>query len=308
MKDISIILVNYNTAQLTLDCIKSIYEKTSEAIDFEIIVVDNGSQYEDYELLKNDVSLKNNEAITLLRERKNLGFGGGNMVGVNVAVGNYYALINNDVILKNDCLGILYEFLETHPAALAGGSQLDSEGTLKASFDYFLTLKRELLGRGLLHKIKPQKYLNRKKPYDLPIRVDCIPGSFMLCRASSFNAVGGFDSTIFLYYEESDLCIRIKHETRDGHCYHVPKACYYHLTGASTTKSQAIKLEMKLSRNYVLKKHSSTLFFKLFYLFEMLLQVFKTVKGSIHRKLFMYYVQGFPMHKSLKNKQVIHDK
>ena len=308
MKDISIILVNYNTARLTLECVQSIIKKTSSNIDYEIIIVDNGSAFEDYLVLRNSAEISDHQNIKLLRERKNLGFGGGNMVGVNVAIGSYYAFINNDVILKNDCLSLMLNFLENTPAAIAGASQLNEHGELKASFDYFLTVKRELLGRSFLHKTKPQKYLDRKKPYDKPVKVDCVPGSFMLVRASSFNKVGGFDTTIFLYYEETDLCYRIKHETRDGACYHLPSAAYYHFSGSSTTKNDAIKLEMKLSRNYVLKKHSGTLSFNLLYGKELFIQIFKSVKNATQRKLFFYYLKGFPMHESLKLKQAIHEK
>jgi len=308
MVDISVIIVNYNTAQMKLNCISSLITATHESIKYEVIIIDNASTYADYEILKNSSLIAGDSRLQLYRERKNLGFGGGNMRGVHWSSGDYYAFINNDIIFQNDCLGILHEFLQVNTASVAGATQLDHNGNYKKSFDYFLSVKREFLGRSMLNKLQPARYPSRNRVYDSPLQVDCVPGSFMMVRASSFHKVGGFDLNQFLYFEETDLCMRILATGNNGYCYHVPAARYIHYSGSSTAKNKAIEQEMKLSRMYTLKKHSHSLSFIILYIYEMILYTIKSLWSGKARRLLKLYLTGFPLHKSLKQKQVIHER
>ena len=90
---ISIIIVNYNTGNLTLDCLHSVYEKTSD-VSYEIIVVDNASEDGSSQLIR--ATFKN---ITLIENQSNIGFGGANNMGAEVATGKYLLMLNPDTIL-----------------------------------------------------------------------------------------------------------------------------------------------------------------------------------------------------------------
>ena len=307
IKDISVIILNYNSSEYTINCIKSIQEQTSTQNSLEFIIVDNASNLEDFNNLKTFIDNSNIPSIQLTRSRINTGFGTGNMQGVQFAQAKYYAFINNDTILQNDCLSITRDFLEKNAkVAICSPQQYDENGNVKKSFDHFLTLRRELFGRKILEKTNPKKYLKRKKVYEQPVKVQSVPGSFMVIKSEAFDNVGGFDTNIFLYYEETDLCYRIaKNKNTSNECYLVPEAKYTHFTGKSTKPGIPIAKELKISLLYVLKKNSG-------YLHYLILRTFLTLKfllkAPFKKKnlvLFNLLVKGAPLSESLKHKQVI---
>ena len=81
MNTIAVILINYNSAKYTIDCIKSIWDKTSSNLDYEIIVVDNNSEINDFNLINSFVNQENKSNLKLIKSKVNTGFGGGNKIG-----------------------------------------------------------------------------------------------------------------------------------------------------------------------------------------------------------------------------------
>ncbi|GAA4897217.1 glycosyltransferase family 2 protein [Flaviramulus aquimarinus] len=308
MYQIAVILINYNSSDFTINAVKSLIDNTSKELNYQIIIVDNASKYDDYLILKKE--LQDIDHLTLFRSKINTGFGGGNMLGVQFADAKYYAFVNNDTLVKNDCLSILSEFLEhNNNIALCSPQGFDEDDNVLKSFDHFLTLKRELFGRKVLEKLNPKEYPKRNRKYHDPIKVNCIPGSFLFAEANAFNAVGGFDTNIFLYYEETDLAYRIS-KLKDRHaCYLVPSAQYIHFRGKSTSKNINIKKELKLSLLYVLKKNSSYLSYLVLKTI-MIIQYF--LKSIIKPKKFTFInlllFQGASLSKSLKHSQKILEK
>jgi GT2 family glycosyltransferase len=256
MNDFAVIIINFNSAGHTINCINSILSETSRSISYELLVVDNASDEKDFHTLKSYVTTLNSVNIQLVRSKINSGFGGGNMFGVQFAKRcKYYAFVNNDTLLMNDCLQILDDFFkETPEAAVCAPQQFNEHGEVQKSFDHFLSLKRELFGRSLLEKLDPKRYPKRNKTYDKPLKVESVPGSFLVVRSDPFSKVGGFDTNIFLYFEETDLCYRIYKNSNRGSCFLVPEARFVHLNGQSTAKNREIKKELKRSLLYVLKK------------------------------------------------------
>ena len=106
MFDVAVILINYNSSEHTINCIKSIYQKTSKGITFQVIITDNCSVIADYNLLKEFCENSELENLELHRNTINSGFGGGNMYGFQFANANYLAFLNNDTLYINDCLSI----------------------------------------------------------------------------------------------------------------------------------------------------------------------------------------------------------
>ena len=265
MLDVSCILINYNTSQYSIACINSILENTGDSVTYEIVIVDNASKKEDYLALKEGVSKINSEKVTLVRSLINTGFGGGNMTGVEHALPcKYFAFINNDTLFKiPNTLAVLVDFMKATPnAGVCSPQMLDEKGNFRKTFDHFASPKREILKRGFLEFINPKRFPNRKKRYEQPLKVDYVQGAFMFVDAQDFKDVGGFDTHLFLYYEESDLCRRILKQ-KGKQAYLVPSVEYIHFESASTGSNLTMKIEQKISLFYYLKKHFGWFQFKI---------------------------------------------
>lgn len=301
---LSVVVINYNATQLTLDCIQSMLEHTAPDLSWELLLVDNASEPDAYAMLQTWVAQQALPHIKLIRHPINVGFGSGNMVGALQAQGEYIAFVNSDTLFKNDCFSILIAYLQQNPqAGIVGGQSYRQDGRPMLAFDHFATWQRQLLGRDVLERLNPQKYPNRKQLFAQPTQVNYVQGSFMLMRKADFAAVGGFDPYIFLYYEESDLSYRVWKMGKKNVL--VPQAHYIHIHGGSTPKSIAIKMELKLSLLYTIHKHQG------YWAYQLVLQ-FLRVRYSIsalfkpkYRALSALLWRGAPLSASLRQQQHI---
>ncbi|WP_116787222.1 glycosyltransferase family 2 protein [Flavobacterium psychrotrophum] len=307
MFDIAVILINYNSSRLTIECIASVVQKTPAKLNYQIVVVDNCSKDEDYHALQLGLKTIDFENLKLVRSRINTGFGGGNMTGVHYADAKYYAFINNDTVFKNDCLSILKNAMDTNASyGITGPQAYTGEDKFMVSLDHFSSPARELFGRNVLEAINPKMYPKRKKTYTSPVKVNYIPGSFMFVRAADFNAVGGFDTNIFLYYEETDLCKRLNAKGKAA--YLIPEAEFIHYHGGSTEKSLAIKKELKISALYVMGKHYGASGRFIVHIYLIIKYFFSSLAKPRYWSLFWLLLKGAPLSSSLKLKQVIAEK
>lgn len=304
MFDIAIILINYNSSQHSINCIESIVKKTSSTINYQIIIVDNCSLQEDYSKLEAFCNATNLQNLHLCRNNVNSGFGAGNMYGVQFSSAKYLAFINNDTLFKNDCLGIIKEEFDTNASiGIAGAQAFDEHDKFMVSLDHFASPAREIAGRNFLELINKKVYPKRKREYTKPLKVNFVPGSFMFLRSNDFFEIGGFDTNIFLYYEETDLCKRLKNISKDA--YLVPTASFIHFHGASTEKSLGIKKELKISLLYVIRKHYGFFGFKSVQIFLVTKYFFSSIFKPKNWPLFVLTLGGAPISKSLKLKQKI---
>jgi hypothetical protein len=298
MKDISVIIINYNTASYTVSCVESVLRLTDSKIDFEIIVVDNNSQLNDYTTLKESLPVSNQ--VKLYRSIINTGFGGGNMFGVQFANAKYLLFLNNDAFLQNDCLSILYNYMEKHPeVGVSTAQNYDEHGRYVVSFDHNKGIRKLIFGRSFLEKNFSKNHPKRKTEYSNPITVDYVNGAFMFFKSDVFASVGGFDTNIFLYFEEMDICYRSKQLNYKSVL--VPEAKITHYQGVSTGMSKNISKEGLISYFYVIKKNYSYLkyvFIRLYYCLTFLIKP---------KKWFMLplVLKGVPLSESLKQKQQI---
>jgi GT2 family glycosyltransferase len=285
MFDIAAIIINYNSSKLTQECIDSIVEKTATNLNYQIIVVDNCSQIADYKLLEEFCKSHSFKNLQLIRSKINTGFGAGNMTGYQYANAKYVAFVNNDTLFLNDCLTIL------------------KTGKRMVAFDHFASISKELFGRDFLEKVNPKKYPKRKFEYTNPQKVNYVQGSFMFTRTKDFNEVGGFDTNLFLYYEETDLCMRL--EKIGKSCYLIPEAQYVHYHGASTPQSITIKTELKISLLYIIRKHYGYLSYWFLLNYLRINYIFSTLFKPKYSYLLKVLLAGAPLSKSLKTKQKI---
>jgi len=296
MKDVAVIIINYNTAKYTLECVASVYSKTRDSVDFRVIVIDNNSEPEDFQLLKN--GLKSYKNLHLHRSPINTGFGGGNMLGVQFSKAKYLLFLNNDAFFENDCLKILWNYMESNQeVGVSTAQNYDENGNHVISFDHDKGLRKLLFGRSFLEKINPEKFPKRKKEYSEPVKVNYVNGAFMFFRTSVFEKVGGFDNNIFLYFEEMDICHRMRNINKSAML--VPEAKITHYQGVSTGVSKIISKEGLISYFYVIKKNYNYLKYSLIRLYYSLTFLIKP------KKWFMLglVLRGVPLSESLKQKQ-----
>lgn len=251
--EIAVILVNYNSSAHTLRCIETIRERTSAERRYQIVVVDNASEPADVAAL---ASLVGEPDVTLVHSRLNTGFSGGNMQGVQVADAEYYFFLNNDCRLLDDCLGVLFAYLEAHAdVALCSGEMFDEGMQYASNFGYFPSVGHALLGTGF-ERMRGRERMHKKRVrYDHALDVDLLAGASMFVRAQAFDAIGGFDTIYFLYCEEEDIALRLR---TGGHGVRlVPGARFQHLRGGSTPDDPRYLREFYVSFAHYLRKHHS---------------------------------------------------
>ena len=304
MLDLSIVTINYNTSDATISCIKSIVEITSK-VKYEIVVLDNASNEQDFLNLKLRLESLNLPNVRLKRSNINTGFGKGNMIGyAETNPSQYVCFINNDVELIDDSFPILKSYLDkNNDVAVVSPQSVNEHLDFVPTIDHFASWQREIFTRKGLELVNKERFPKRKKAYTQPVEADFIAGSFMFIRRTDFDLIGGFDPNIFLYYEETDISRRLKNLGKKTVL--IPNIQYKHIHGLSTAKSIAIKLEQKLSLLYVVHKHQGWLAYKTLLFYFGIKYFFSTLVSPKKWPLLKATLMGMPLHLSLKQKQKI---
>ena len=302
MLELSVIILNYNSSYHTIRCLESVLKMTSNELEYNIIIVDNHSNTIDINNLEDFLNELNNPKITLLRNHINIGFGGGNMIGCQFSDATYYAFINNDTLLLNDCFSIIINKMKQNEKyGICGPQSYRENGDILPTLDHYSSPLKEIFGRYFLERINPKKYPKRKVEYTEAKRGQFVSGSFVVVKSEHFWNVGGFDPNIFLYHEETDLCIQLAKNKK--YAYLIPEAKYIHLHGASTPKTIEIKTELKISLLYVIRKHYGYINYRLILLFLQIKYFFKSTMNQEYWFLFKTLYRGAQMNNSLKHKQ-----
>ena len=212
--EISIIIVNYNSSEYTKKCIQSIFTYENKS-NYEILIVDNKSNEINRKILEDSEVLKDKRVEIIFSEDNN-GFGIGNNLAAQKAKGEYLLLLNTDTILNSDILEFcLSKFKEEKKLGILGLQLLYFDGSLQASYGYFPKLKQEIFELfPLSFKKNFEKITN---PLALSLSenefskdVDYVSGAFIVIKNSVYKKVNGFDPRFFMYFEETDLCKRVK--------------------------------------------------------------------------------------------------
>jgi GT2 family glycosyltransferase len=228
MLDVSVIIVNWNTAGLLLQCLDSIY-KTKPLHSFEVIVVDNASQDESVSLVSQRFP-----DVTLVVNHENQGFARANNKGMSLGRGRYLMLLNSDTIVLPGALDRLIQVADSNPQlGVLGPKLLNLDGTVQNSWASFPSILSELTGRN---------FRIRTPVPDTPnaYEVDWIGGACMLVRYQTVEEVGKLDDSFFFYSEELDWCYRIKQ--RNWKIWYVADAEIYHLGGGSANRGSFLQL------------------------------------------------------------------
>ncbi len=230
--DLSIVIVNYNTLQLTLNCIESIYRETKK-FSVEIILIDNAS-HESPEPIKDAFP-----EIILIKSTANLGFGAANNIGIEKARGEFILLLNSDTIIVDNALGKSVEFMRSDFAldnniGLMGCKLVYQDGKHQNSVFYnYSSLQALVKSNPILNAIFGKKSIIKKDSHF----VAGVSGAFMMFRTEVFEKVKPFDPDIFMYSEETELC-----RNRVGNyfkIYYWTGATVIHLMGKSSNPEKA---------------------------------------------------------------------
>jgi O-antigen biosynthesis protein len=229
--DVSIIIVNYNSTPLLMNCLDSV-EKFTTGIKYEIIVVDNNSMTGDIDELLND-----HNRIQLIKNDSNKGFGTANNQGVKVAKGKYVLLLNNDTILFENSIKKVFDFAESLEGnEIIGCKLLNEDKSVQISVYDFPSLLNVITSNFFLYLLFPKsKYFNKyhlmNRGISRTTEVDVVTGAFLFINRKSFDALGGFDERFFFYMDDTDLCYR--HKQNNGKVIYFPETSIIHLKGKS---------------------------------------------------------------------------
>lgn len=255
--DVSVVIVNHNTAQLTMQALSSLLVQ-STTVEMEVIVVDGGST----EPLDDLVAFCEENHIRLELLGENVGFGRANNHGVQFAKGRNIFFLNPDTYLVNDAVAILSDYLDEHPKVAACGGNLFTENMepTHSFHTHFPSIIQELdfiLGRRLLRMGGDNSEFNET---DQPRPVAYICGADLMMKRAVFEEMKGFSPDFFLYYEESDLQCRMAESGYEIHS--VPAARIVHLEGKSFEFSEIREKRVFNGRKTYFQKHYSRFYHK----------------------------------------------
>ncbi len=208
--DISVLIVSFNTRDRLRECLTALRSQTGD-VRFETVVLDNASHDGSADM----VQLEFPEVI-LVRSTANLGFGNGNNLALQHAQGRFVVLLNSDALVPPPTLSLALAHMEAEPTVgMGGGRLLASDGGWQPSVHCFPSLLDEFLNlSGLAARYPQSRFFGRFNRTwadpGLAADVDWITGAFAIIRRGLLDSTGFFDPRFFLYYEEVDLCRRIK--------------------------------------------------------------------------------------------------
>lgn len=272
--DVSVIIVNFNTCLLTIDCIHSIFEKTKR-VNFEIIVVDNASSDESVVEIR-----KKCPQVKLIENDRNLGFGKANNQGASHAKGTYLFLLNSDTLLINNAIEILLNFMNDNRGGKIGicGANLYTND-LKPNHSYsvkYPSLVNIFFYRSQLSSVfkKLDVFNKSEKVKDVAI----IIGADLFTPRAVFEMMEGFDPFFFMYIEDGELCYRVK---KAGYrIVSVPEAKIMHYQGKSSTTGSKMIMEVS-SYLYYFRKHHGSFTVIVYRLIELFFAISKFLMSAI---------------------------
>jgi hypothetical protein len=247
--DLSIIIINYNSADYVIECVKTICGETTGPT-YEVIVVDNASYDTCGRLLAQSYP-----SVKFIQSNTNLGFAKANNLGYRHSTGNVLLFLNPDTKILHNAVSVAYScVMNDNNVGLVGAKLLNPDMTIQQnSVQAFPTITNQLLDSDLLRRLFPESKLWGVKVLSLEDgkhrNVDVVSGAFMMMKREVFQKAGLFSPDYFMYSEDVDLCYKVwkagyKVFYHDG--VHV-----LHYGGGSTQKSRInffSSVQMKQSR------------------------------------------------------------
>lgn len=253
------IILNFRTPEMTLRAAQAALAEMAE-LPGEVLIIDNNSADGSYEAILKGARARgwlDGGRLRVEASPVNGGFGAGMNIGLRARLGDgslpdFFYLLNSDAFPDPGCIKVLRDFLVEHPGAgLAGSYVYGEDGTPHCTLFRFPTIASEFEGgarTGVISRLLSHAIV----PLDIPAtpqRVDWTAGASLMIRRAVVEAVGGFDETFFLYFEETELCHRAA--LAGWSTYYVPESTVVHVGSASTgmknwTRTPAFWLDSRL--------------------------------------------------------------
>jgi GT2 family glycosyltransferase len=306
---VSIIIVNYRTADMTSRCVSKIREIISET-SIEIIVVDNGSGDGSVEFLRENAP--DTEIIGL---EENLGYGSAMNRGSVRARGRYLLIMNSDIMIVSDFLSEMIAFYESGAMGAVGIRLIEPDGTLQKTFGIFpsplllLNLEMEVLttqgGR------YTDRYSTIRSEHPSTQQADWVTGALMLISLENYRAIGGFDEDFFMYYEDVDLCRRLSDSGLQNFFWAEHEAIHGWGATSKAIKPKAMRFnflrvaEVESELRYVQKYYASLCGafrcgLRIFFTWEWIRRSFKARLASNDEKTNLHQRKAATAHETLK--------
>ncbi len=238
--DVSIVIVSFNTCEITRECLRSVYAEMG-SLRGQIIVVDNASSDTSVAMIESEFP-----EVVLIQSKINLGFGGANNLAFTRATGRYVVLLNSDAFLTPGSLQRSVAHMDETPRAGLGGGRLTGrEGSWQPSARLFPSVVGDMIVlSGLAARFPRSRFFGRADrtwaDEMKAAEVDWVPGAYSIIRAEALKAAGPFDPRFFLYYEEVDLCKRI--QDQGFSIWYWPDIVVVHLGGESSRQVKSVEL------------------------------------------------------------------
>jgi GT2 family glycosyltransferase len=255
--DVLIVIVNYRTAALTIDCLASVRGEVEGRPGMRVVVTDNAS--DDDSVARIDEAVHSNGWggwATVRPLDRNGGFAFGNNAAIRAALGSddpprYVLMLNPDTVVLPGALAALVRFMDARPdVGMAGGRLEAQDGTPHVSAFRFPTILSELEEGMRLGPVS--KALSRWTVWgpipETSCQVDWVAGACLIIRRAVFETIGLLDERYFMYFEEVDFCLRAR---RAGWpCWYVPEARVIHLVGQSSGVTDVVVAQKKRRPKY----------------------------------------------------------
>jgi N-acetylglucosaminyl-diphospho-decaprenol L-rhamnosyltransferase len=239
--DLLVVIVNYRTPDLTIDCLRSLVHEVESLPGTRVVVSDNASGDGSVEKISTAIATEGwGDWVSLMPLERNGGYAFGNNAVIRPALESadpptYFLLLNPDTIVRPGALKILVDFMNQHPQVGIAGSRLeDPDGTPQCSAFRFQTFLSELdsgLRLGLVSNLLT-KWVVAPPISEEVCQTDWVSGASMIVRSDLFEEVGLLDEEYFMYFEEMDFCLQAK---KSGWtCWYVPQSRVVHLVGQSS--------------------------------------------------------------------------
>ncbi|MFD0978638.1 glycosyltransferase family 2 protein [Tropicimonas aquimaris] len=241
---VTISIINYRTAELTLACLRSVLadlagDADRPATDGRIIIVDNASGDGSAEAIADWIAANPDAPVELVRSTENTGFSGGHNLGMAACESEFTLVLNSDAELRPGCLAALLAAAEAHPeAGLFAPRLVGEDGTVQTSSFRFPGAASELIrgaGSGPVTALLKSHEV-AIGPAPAPAEIQWASFACILLRRAMFEAIGPMDEGYFLYFEDAEYCHRAR---RAGWALvHVPEArCVHHRGGSGPVKT-----------------------------------------------------------------------
>ncbi|HOW58356.1 MAG TPA: glycosyltransferase family 2 protein [Candidatus Omnitrophota bacterium] len=250
---LTIIIVNCDTPELTMDCIYSIYQ-FKPSCPFEVILVNNGTNGIEAEHLKEFPGIK------MIKTGSNLGFSRANNLGIYNSLGDFIVLLNSDTKLIDRSFDAMLDYMEEaknrHVGAL-GPREVDGEQRFRLSCGSFPTFFSELTRKVWHYRLSINDYNLRDyldSKHAIMKDVDWVSGSCLMLRRLALHEAGLLDESFFLYFEDIDLCSRLWKKKWEVHYF--PETSVIHYGGGSARKNLMLAMtEYRRSEIYFVRKY-----------------------------------------------------